>query len=143
MVWETQVRSLGWEDPLEKDMATHPSILSCRIPWTEEPGGLQSTGSQRVGHDWATTHTHLDFKMITLSWFFFSPSELLFLIFFSWQLLFLCVPFKDQFSPRFCQCKSGGYSVNFKFTDLKVVIIIRGAGGSMNLDKKMNYNYIH
>ena len=45
---ETQVRSLGWEDPLEKEMATHSSILAWRIPWTEEPGGLQSMGSQRV-----------------------------------------------------------------------------------------------
>ena len=43
---ETQVRFLGWEDPLEKEMATHCSILAWRIPWTEEPGGLQSTGSQ-------------------------------------------------------------------------------------------------
>ena len=41
----------GWKDPLEKEMATHSSILAWRIPWTEEPGGLQSTGSQRVGHD--------------------------------------------------------------------------------------------
>ena len=48
---ETCVRSLGWEDPLEKEMATHSSILAWRIPWTEEPGGLQFTGSQRVGHD--------------------------------------------------------------------------------------------
>ena len=48
---ETQVRSLGWEDPLEKEMATHSSILAWRIPWTEESGGMQSTGSQRVGHD--------------------------------------------------------------------------------------------
>ena len=48
---ETQVGSLGWEDPLEKEMATHSSILAWRIPWTEESGGLQSTGSQRVGHD--------------------------------------------------------------------------------------------
>ena len=55
---ETWVRSLGWEDPLEKEMATHSSILAWRIPWTEEPGGLQSTGSQRVGHDWATSLTH-------------------------------------------------------------------------------------
>ena len=47
---ETWVRFLGWEDPLEKGMATHSSILAWRIPWTEEPGGLQSTGSQRVGH---------------------------------------------------------------------------------------------
>ena len=48
---ETQVRSLGQEDPLEKEMATHSSTLAWKIPWTEEPGGLQSRGSQRVGHD--------------------------------------------------------------------------------------------
>jgi len=51
--WETWVWSLGWEDPLEKGMATHSSILAWRIPWTEEPGGLQSMGSQRAGHDWS------------------------------------------------------------------------------------------
>ena len=48
---DTQVPSLGWEDPLEKGMATHSSILAWRIPWREEPGRLQSMGSQRVGHD--------------------------------------------------------------------------------------------
>ena len=48
---EIQVRSLGWEDLLEKEMATHSSILAWRIPWTEDPGGLQSMGSQRVRHD--------------------------------------------------------------------------------------------
>ena len=46
-----RVRSLGWEDPLEEEMATHSSILAKKIPWTEEPGGLQFMGSQRVGHD--------------------------------------------------------------------------------------------
>ena len=50
-VQETWVRSLCWEDPLEKGMATHSSILVWRIPWKEEPGGLQSVGSQRVRHD--------------------------------------------------------------------------------------------
>ena len=50
---ETWVWSLGQEDPLEKEMATHSSILTWKIPWTEEPGGLQSMESQRVGHDWA------------------------------------------------------------------------------------------
>ena len=55
---ETQVQSLGREDPLEKEMATHSSIIAWRIPWMEEPGGLQSMGSQRVGHDWATSLTH-------------------------------------------------------------------------------------
>ena len=59
---ETRVQSLGWEDPLEKEMATHSSILAWRIPWTEEPGRLQSMGSQRVGHDRATnTFTFLSF----------------------------------------------------------------------------------
>ena len=48
---ETQVQSLGWEDPLEKEMATHSSTLAWRIPWMEEPGRLQSMGSQRVGQD--------------------------------------------------------------------------------------------
>ena len=48
---ETQVRSLGREDPLKEDVATHSNILVWRIPWTEEPGGLQSMGLQRVGHD--------------------------------------------------------------------------------------------
>ena len=50
-MWETQVRSLGWEDPLEKGMATHSSILAWRIPQTEEPGGLQSMELQSAGHD--------------------------------------------------------------------------------------------
>ena len=50
-VWETWVQSLGWEDPLEKEVAIHSSILAWKIPWTEEPGKLQSMGSQRVGHD--------------------------------------------------------------------------------------------
>ena len=49
-MWETQVQSLGWEDLLEKEMATHSSILAWKMPWTEEPGRLQSMGSQRVGH---------------------------------------------------------------------------------------------
>ena len=55
---ETWVWFLGWEDPLEKGMATHSSVLAWRIPWTEEPGGLQSMGSQRVRHNWGTEHTH-------------------------------------------------------------------------------------
>ena len=50
-VQETQFQTLGWEDPLEKQMATHGLILACRIAWTEKPGGLQSMGSQRVRHD--------------------------------------------------------------------------------------------
>ena len=49
-IQETQVQSVGWEDPLEKGMTTHPSILAWRFPWTEEPGTIQSMGSQRVRH---------------------------------------------------------------------------------------------
>ena len=53
-VQEMQVQSLGWEDPLEEEMATHSSVLAWEIPWTEEPLELQSAGSQRVRHDLAT-----------------------------------------------------------------------------------------
>ena len=59
---ETQVRSLGWEDPLEKEMAIHSSTLAWKIPWMEECGRLQSMGSQRVGHNWVTSlHPHWNF----------------------------------------------------------------------------------
>ena len=61
---ELQVWSLGWEESLEKGMATHSSILAWKIPWTEEPGGLQSKDSQRVGHNWcnsACTRAHIVF----------------------------------------------------------------------------------
>ena len=51
VMWETRVQSLGGEDPLEREIATHSSILAWRTPWTEEPGGLQSMGSQGVRHD--------------------------------------------------------------------------------------------
>ena len=54
---ETQIRSLGREDPLEKEMATHSSIVAWRIPWTEEPGGLKSRRSQRIRNDWVTNFT--------------------------------------------------------------------------------------
>ena len=55
---ETWVQSLGQEDPLEKEMDTHSSILAWRIPLTEKPGGEQSMGSKRVGHDWMTNNTN-------------------------------------------------------------------------------------
>ena len=55
---KTWVWSLDWEDPLEKEMATHSSILACRIPWAEEPGGLQSMESQKVRYDWVTNTFH-------------------------------------------------------------------------------------
>jgi len=55
---EMWVRSQGWKDPLEKKMATHSIVLAWRIPWTEEPGSLQSMGSQRVGHDIVTDNSN-------------------------------------------------------------------------------------
>ena len=76
-MWETWVRSLGWKDPLEKEMAIHSSTIAWKISWTEEPGRLQSMGSQRVGHDWATSlYFHLTFGytelLYTLFFLFFS-----------------------------------------------------------------------
>ena len=68
-VWETRVWSVGWEDSLENRMATHVSIIAWRIPWREEPGGLQSIGSQRVGHDWSNIvgiHTHMHIHNICM-----------------------------------------------------------------------------
>ena len=62
---ETWVRSLGREDPLEKEMAIHSSTIAWKIPWTEEPGRLQSMGSQRVRHDWATSLTYLLIRLST------------------------------------------------------------------------------
>ena len=73
-MWETQVQFLGREDPLEKGMATHSSILAWRTPRTEEPGGLQSMGLQRVGHDWTNNtllpslHAALLLLSLPLSW---------------------------------------------------------------------------
>ena len=61
------VRSQGWEDAVEKEMATHSSILAWEIPWTEEPGGLQSMGSQRVRHDLATERTRIRSEVTTLN----------------------------------------------------------------------------
>ena len=60
---EIQVQSLGREDPLEKELATHSRTLAWKIPWMEEPGGLQSMGSQRVRHDWATSLHFLDISI--------------------------------------------------------------------------------
>ena len=68
VMWEAQVLSLGWEDPLEKEMATHSSTLTWKIPRTEEPGRLQSMGLQRVGHDQMTSL----FTLINLSGALFS-----------------------------------------------------------------------
>ena len=65
---ETWVWSLGWEDPLEEGMAPHSSILARKIPWTEEPGGLQSMGSLRVGHNWAPSLSLFTFMHWRRKW---------------------------------------------------------------------------
>ena len=91
-VQETRVRSLGWEDPLEKAMAPHSSTRAWKIPWTEEPGRLQSMGSQRVGHVWATSlhsplssspvhHAYSDPTSLVCDWCFIASEYL------SWNLL--------------------------------------------------------
>ena len=68
---ETSVWSLGWKDPLEKGMATHSSILTWKIPWTEEPGGLQSIGLQKVGHNWATNTLTFILVLLFCAFLFF------------------------------------------------------------------------
>ena len=71
---ETWAQSLGWEDPLEKEMATHSRILAWEILWTEEPGGLQSLGSQRVRYDLATKQNQEQQSNNEEFFFFFFPS---------------------------------------------------------------------
>ena len=88
-MWDTQVQSLGWEDPLEKYMATQCSILAWRIPWTEEPGRLQSMGSQRVGHNWATFTYFTMIFCISLLSVVISPFSFLILLIWLFSLCFL------------------------------------------------------
>ena len=72
--WETQVRSLGQEDPLQEDMAPHSGALAWRSPRTEDPGGLQSTRSQRVEHDWGSLAHQANIKAdINHRLYFFNP----------------------------------------------------------------------
>ena len=98
---KTQVWSLGWEDPLEEEMATHSSVLAWKIPLTEEHGGLQSTGSQRVSHDW-TSKQQLQQQCDHL--FSLQPTDLLssysrqpsIPILHLWHNLFHCFPMDKQ-----------------------------------------------
>ena len=88
---ETWVWCLVWKDPLEKGMATHSSILASRIPWTEEPGGLQTLGLQRVGHDWVVNTFVFIFSL-----FHQCRGVLLFLFFFYYHyhfIFFICSEF--------------------------------------------------
>ena len=84
-VQEIRVQSLGQEDPLEMEMATHSSILAWKAPWTEEPGGLQSVGSQRVRHDWVT-NTCIMLKVL----YMFPYKYKVFTVFYSWNAYWIC-----------------------------------------------------
>ena len=100
-IGETRVQSLGWEDPLEKGMATYSSISAWRIPWTVEPGSLQSMGSQRVGHDWETN---------TLGWFWTVKSKVKVI-----NLMFVNILVCAQSCPTLCNamdCSPPGSSVH-------------------------------
>ena len=73
---DTWVESLGQEDRLEKGKATHSNILAWRIPWTEEPGGPQSTGSQRVRHDWTKNNLTFHFLWLSYGTWLFNPTQI-------------------------------------------------------------------
>ena len=100
-VQETRVRSLGREDPLEKEMATHSSTLAWRIPWTQEPGRLQPMGLQRVGHDWVTFLSLLLFS---------SPPQV-----HTVHLQLLCVHFQTAVLPH---GRAGAFSRGSQFLPL-------------------------
>ena len=102
---ETWVPSLGWEDPLEKKMATHSSILAWKTSWTEEPGGLQSMGSQRVRHNWVTNTYLLHGAHIVLA----ADNKLA-----SNWLLLCCLVAKS--CPTLCEpmdCSTPGFPVHY------------------------------
>ena len=84
---ETWAGSLVWEDPLEESMATHSSILAWRIQWTEEPGGLQSMGSQRVSHNWANNSIFYIFSKLSVHYLF---------ILSHWSIQFSCSVVSDS-----------------------------------------------
>ena len=87
-MWETRVQALGWEDPLEKEMAIHSNTIAWKIPWTEETGRLHSMGSQRVRHNWATSLTHschfLGFPGSSAGWGRFSGEGICYPLQYSW-----------------------------------------------------------
>ena len=101
------VWSLGQEDPLEKEIATHSSILAWRIPWTEEPGGLHSMGLQRVRQDWVTEHAlTVNLQCVTLSdsakWFSHIPEYICILFFRFFAIIRYCM----YFPVLYCTCIS-------------------------------------
>ena len=122
-MWETWVRSLGWEDSLEEGMATHPSILAWRIPWTEKPGGLQSTGSQsRTQLKLLAEHGTEGFTRLPrpqLSTYYQSePTGLIY--FLTSMHVFLLIFFLHQFSSFAQLCLTLCDSMNHSTPDLPV-----------------------
>ena len=97
-----QVQSLSWEDPQEKGMATHPSILAWRIPWTGEHGELQSTGSQRVRHDWVTEQQEWGCSFKTLSFRVISTNTCSYLSCKTAQMHRICEMLVAQSCPTPC-----------------------------------------
>ena len=117
---ETRVRSLGWEDPLEKEMAIHSSTIAWKIPRTEEPGRLQSMGSQRVRHDWATSRSHSSFNFLPFRRIVkgqLADALLLYLTLASLTLLMSLIPLSlTLWGSRFCGSKYSGLgTVHVKF----------------------------
>ena len=100
---ETWVQSLGWEDPLKKEMALHSSTIALKIPWTEKPGRLHSMGSQSVGHDWANSLHFTSLRFTSFMGFCISFIALFFLV----SLLF----FIFSLFSSFCECECMGFFV--------------------------------
>ena len=112
---ETWVRSLGWEDPLEKEMAAHSSILAWKSPWTAEPDRLPSMGSQRVGHDWVTS---LSLSLLLSAIRMVSSAYLRLLIF----LLDILIPAYASSSPAFLVMYSA-YKLNKQDDNIQPFIL--------------------
>ena len=111
-MWETWVRSLGQKDPLEKEMATHSSTLAWRIPWREEPGRLQSMGSQRVGHNWVTSLTSL--TIVSFISFSFISAQISMISF----LLLICCCCSSSSFPSCFRCKVRLSALSFLFLEV-------------------------
>ena len=105
-MWETRVWSLGREDPLEKEMATLSSILAWKIPWMVKPGQLQSLGSQRVSHDWATSLSLCVFlpPLLNMFCFCYVHTILSFIVpIFAWNIFLVSLDFlEESFSVSYC-----------------------------------------
>ena len=118
---ETWVWSLGGEDPLEKEMATHSSILAWRIPWTEELGGLQSTGSQRVGHDWQLHfHFHVCAHSAIQSCPTLRPHGLVPWTYYVCSLIYINICNKIYYLGRGYFCRKGAINTTVTISDLLI-----------------------